>query len=600
MNKKIFWLLKKSIRYCFPYIAVNIIITLFVTLLSLAINIINKNAINELSTNITNGVISVRFITLIILYIVLHFINSSSGFLIVLGNNFYRLNIDQLFQKIFMYKSYNTPQEMFFDHSFMEKYSFMSGRIDMISSYIGNLCKLLFSNIAAIVGALILFIMYEPWLIGFSIIHAIIFSIIITIVTKKQYELDKKQIKEQRFSNYYNGVLTGKGNAKEIRIYKLKSFFYNKWIHFYEKLRLERLELSLESTKIFNKYSIAKFAFRVAAIGILLFGIYNKRYDVGVFVMLFGLIDTIMSEITGLASTIISGVLKDTKYLCDYYDFINPTSNDEIKQLKKLVIPKFQLKFGDFVSYKIKNVSYTYPLGNKKAVDNVSLEIKKGEIISLLGYNGSGKTTLSKIINGSFSPQEGELVLNGIPIDDDNRRFIFSYFGNAPQEFSHFSLPIKEIIGLGCVEKLSDEKELQLVYEKTELENLLSKYEDGDKTILGKEYDDKGIDLSGGEWQRLIIASAYMGEPEILLLDEPTAAIDPLLEMEFIKNLRENLKGKTAILISHRIGFARIADRIVMMNEGKITEQGTHEELLRTNGYYSKLFNEQKKLYMEE
>lgn len=99
MNKKIFWLLKKSIRYCFPYIAVNIIITLFVTLLSLAINIINKNAINELSTNITNGVISVRFITLIILYIVLHFINSSSGFLIVLGNNFYRLNIDQLFQK---------------------------------------------------------------------------------------------------------------------------------------------------------------------------------------------------------------------------------------------------------------------------------------------------------------------------------------------------------------------------------------------------------------------------------------------------------------------------------------------------------------------
>ena len=91
-----------------------------------------------------------------------------------------------------------------------------------------------------------------------------------------------------------------------------------------------------------------------------------------------------------------------------------------------------------------------------------------------------------------------------------------------------------------------------------------------------------------------------MGEPEILLLDEPTAAIDPLLEMEFIKNLRENLKGKTAILISHRIGFARIADRIVMMNEGKITEQGTHEELLRTNGYYSKLFNEQKKLYMEE
>lgn len=600
MNKKVFWLFKKSIKYCYPYIAVNIIITLFVTLLSLAINILNKNVINELASNITSGNISNLFIILIITYVILYFINASSGFLIVLGNNFYRLNIDQLFQKIFMYKSYNTPQTMFYNHDFMGKYSFLSGKTNMISSYIGNLCKLLFSNIAAIVGSLIVFIIYEPWLILFSILHATLTTIIISVVTKKQYELEKKQIKEQRFSSYYNSILTGKGSAKELRIYKLKSFIYNKWIHFYEKLRLENLKLSLSSTKLFNKYSIAKFAFRVAAIGILLFGIYNKRYDIGIFVMLLGLIDTTMSEITGLASTVVSGVLKDTKYLCDYYDFINPTSDKEIKQLKKLSIPNLELNFGSFNSYEISNVSFTYPLGEKKALDNISLKINKGEIISLLGYNGSGKTTLSKIINGSFSPQEGKVLFNGISIDEKNRKSLFSYFGNAPQEFSRFSLPINELIGLGCVEKLSDEKEIQLVYKKTGINELLSKYKDGDRTILGKEYDEKGIDISGGEWQRLVIASAYMGEPEILLLDEPTASIDPLLEMEFIKNIRGNLSGKTAILISHRIGFARIADKIIMMDEGKIIEQGTHGELLNNNGYYSKLFNEQKKLYAEE
>ena len=105
--------------------------------------------------------------------------------------------------------------------------------------------------------------------------------------------------------------------------------------------------------------------------------------------------------------------------------------------------------------------------------------------------------------------------------------------------------------------------------------------------------------MAGGEWQRLIIASAYMGEPELLLMDEPTASIDPLKEMELIRNFRENLKGKTAILISHRIGFARLADRIVMMENGRITEQGTHEELLERNGYYASLFTEQKKLYEE-
>lgn len=600
MNKKVFWILKKCIRYCFPFVAVNILITFAVTLLSLGINILNKNVVNELTSNIKFGSISLRFSVLVIVYIVFYFVNASSGFFITLGNNFYRLNIDQLFQKIFMYKSYHTPQERFFDHSFMEKYSFLNGRIHMISSYIGNLCKLLFSNIAAIVGALALFIQYEPILVIFLTLHALISYWLITIVTKRQYELDKKQIKEQRFSDYYRGVLTGKESAKELRLYKTKTFMYNKWLPFYEKLWHEKLNLSLENTKIFNRYAIVQFVFRVIGIAILLFGIYQHRYNAGEFIMLFGLIEGTMSQITGLANSIAGGILKDTKYLCDYYDFINGTTDQEIKQLQKLTQHPFELRFGSFCSYQIKNVSYTYPMGDKKAVDSVSLTIQKGEIISVLGYNGSGKTTLSKIINGSLTPQEGEIFFNGMPIDKNNRKSVGFYFGNAPQEFSRFSLPVKEFIGLGCVEKMFDEGELHHVYEKIGVKDLLSNYKDGDKTILGKEYDDNGIDLSGGEWQRLIVASAYMGEPEVLLLDEPTASIDPLLEMEFINNLRTNLRGKTAILISHRIGFARIADRIVLLKDGKIAEQGTHEELLRNNGYYSKLYNEQKKLYIEE
>ena len=115
----------------------------------------------------------------------------------------------------------------------------------------------------------------------------------------------------------------------------------------------------------------------------------------------------------------------------------------------------------------------------------------------------------------------------------------------------------------------------------------------------GKEYDENGIELSGGEWQRMILASSYMGSPEILLMDEPTASVDPLEELELLKHLRENLNNKTAILISHRIGFARLADRIIMLQNGKIVEQGTHAELLEKNGYYSLLFHEQQKLYEE-
>ena len=191
-------------------------------------------------------------------------------------------------------------------------------------------------------------------------------------------------------------------------------------------------------------------------------------------------------------------------------------------------------------------------------------------------------------------------MINGVPLCEGNQKEFFCYFGNAPQEFSHFSVSIRDFVGLGRIEKMQEEEQLNDAYDKAGMRNFINKYEKGDQTVVGKEYDDQGVDLSGGEWQRMVIASAYMGEPELLLMDEPTASIDPLKEMEMIRNFRENLRGKTAILISHRIGFARLADRIVMMENGRIAEEGTHEELLEKGGNYARLFNEQKRLYEEE
>ena len=174
---------------------------------------------------------------------------------------------------------------------------------------------------------------------------------------------------------------------------------------------------------------------------------------------------------------------------------------------------------------------------------------------------------------------------------------MLAYFGIAPQEFSRFSLQLREIVGLGDIRKMQEEKELQSAYNAADLSSFFEKYPAGDLTIVGKTYDDSGIELSGGEWQKLVIASCYMGNPSLLIMDEPTASIDPLKEMEYLQNFRKNLNGRTAVLISHRIGFARLADRIIMLENGKITESGTHSQLLKQNGYYAKLFYEQKKLY---
>ncbi len=595
----ILWIIKKSFKYCFFYIFVYILVLSFSTAVSILLNILNKNLINELSSSIKVGQTTGAFFGIAMAYMIVYFIDISNSFLKAFGNNFFRLNIDFLFQSIFMRRSLETPQERFFDKKFMERYSFISNNTQKISSYLNNLIMLFFSNMGTIFGTIMIFVIYEPMLIAYSILCSVISFITLKYTSKKEYELDKKQIKEQRFRDYFVELLTGKEYAKELRIYDYKSSILKKWDNIYSNLRQERLALSLKRISLDNLSLIVKFFLRVAAILILVTGIYYKKYDIGTFVMLFGLIEASYTQINKVVSTVMNGFYKDLKYINDYVEFITPIGNIETKKLNKQCKESNNLVFDSFESLESINVTYCYPNSDNPAVNDLKMHLKKGEIVSIMGYNGSGKTTLSKLLNGSLNPQRGKVAINGFDIGQEKSR-VFQYFGMAPQEFSRFSLSIKEIVGLGNIKYMNDKPELTIAYRKAGIESFISKYKDSDNTFVGKEYNDDGVELSGGEWQKLIIASAYLGNPEILILDEPTASIDPLKEIDMINGLRENIKGKTAILISHRIGFARLADRIIMIENGKITEEGTHEQLLLKNGYYAKLFYEQKKVYEEK
>jgi ABC-type multidrug transport system fused ATPase/permease subunit len=231
---------------------------------------------------------------------------------------------------------------------------------------------------------------------------------------------------------------------------------------------------------------------------------------------------------------------------------------------------------------------------------NINFTLKKGEIVSILGYNGSGKTTMSKILCGLLEDYKGEVTINGINIASFDKEELYKYFGVAFQEFSKYSISLKENVAIGMIEKLKDEKEISKAIQKGNLGSFINKLPQGEATILGKEYDEKGQDLSGGQWQRIILSRAYMGDPEVLLLDEPTASIDPIEEMRMLNHFKDIIKGKTALMISHRIGFARLSHRICVMENGEIIEDGSHDELMKLRGKYYELFTSQKELYEEE
>ncbi len=597
-SKKVFWIIKTGMRFCLPYIFVYALCILSSTFVGVLSNVLNKNIVDELAANVTLGRVSGTFFGLVTAFVLLYVFQCAGGFLTAFGKNFYRLNVSMLFQKIFMWRTYQTTQEEFFDTAFMEKYTFAKNAVWKIDEYIGLWMQLIFGTVGSMVGTVVLFARYEPWMILNVFLTSIVTILVYSYVVKKQYELDKKQVKEQRFTDYYRSLLSQKESAKELRLYETQEHFFNKWLTKYGLLRKERLDLSIQHNKLNTLFTLVQFSLRVLTTVLLAIGAYFGRYNIGTFVMLFGLIETTSSQVFNLVYSVVRGAYKEVKYLCDYYDYVAPVKKDEIQDLLNNTCDDlYEEPFGEFRELSLENVSYTYPNASKPAVEGLSMTVKRGEIVSILGYNGSGKTTLFKLMTGSLLPQFGTVKINGIPITEENRWDVLTYFGLAPQEFAKFSLQLREIVGLGNIRKMQEEKILNSAYDAAGLSEFLGKYPEGDRTVVGKEYDDTGVDLSGGEWQKLVIASCYMGEPAFLIMDEPTASIDPLKEMEYLRDFRKNLSERTAVLISHRIGFARLADRIIMMENGKITESGTHAQLLEQKGYYAKLFYEQKNLY---
>lgn len=589
---KVKYILKIAWKSCGFSIVFSSVIIFLISMLSFVINIINKYLVNELMYSVKLRELTHFFLFAGGLYIVCFFLQQISGFFNAMSVNFLRFKIDYLFNAELMKKSNRIKQDKLFDSSFMDNYSYINGTVGKISEFINSIIYIAFSSISTVGSSVIIFAIYDPLLIFYLLIILLVYAISMSVISKKEYELSQCQIKGSRKNDYYTSLLTTKENAKDIRINLGQEFLFSKWRNNYSVLREERLALDRKQVFYDNITSILVFMMRTFAIVMLLFGVLRHQYDIGTFTMLFGITYTCNKQINGMMYNIMNGTYKNNKYLCDYYDFVYEANSEQEEDQEN----NEQAKEFEFQQIVLKDVFYRYPNSQEYALKHISFRIDKGEIVSILGYNGSGKTTLSKIILGALQDYEGDIYINGEKADSQAVKKLCYHIGILPQEISHYSVTIEDYVGLGNI-NAKRKKEVEKAYEKAEIKEWITNYSEGEETILGKEYEDKGVELSGGEWQRLALAASYMGSPNILIMDEPTASIDPIREQDMLNNLKKNLNGKTAILISHRIAFARLADRIIVMKKGQILEEGTHEELIRKKGDYFKLYDKQKQLY---
>ncbi len=312
----------------------------------------------------------------------------------------------------------------------------------------------------------------------------------------------------------------------------------------------------------------------------------NGQMSVGLFIAVTGLMfNGIYDSLGGCAFIFKWAPFHINSY--DYYDKFFKLS-DEPEGTETELPKTFDIEF--------KDVWFKYPGTDKDILKGLSFKINDGEKASIVGENGEGKSTMIKLLLGLFTPDKGEILVGGKKLDEYPLSVRTKMFGPVFQDFPKYSITLKENIGIGDVDEIENDEKIKTAAMKGKADEFAEKFEKGYDTLLGRDFEG-GVDISGGQWQRIAISRAFMGGKPILLLDEPTSQLDPMAEADLYNEFADMVENKTAVFITHRLGSTMITDRIFVISDGKIKENGTHDELMRTDGVYARMFNAQKQWY---
>jgi ATP-binding cassette subfamily B protein len=442
------------------------------------------------------------------------------------------------------------------------------------------------SSLVASIGTLWYLFNIKWWLILTVLIPFIAESYLASKNNYNIYDEIEKYWNKERQYGILAGFLKSRYYVKENRLFNSSDYLIdtyrtrlNERNKDYEKYYLKHLK------RHFTKYNITKIA-PIANVLLLLYLYLNGQMNIGIFIalslMMFG---SVYMNLNG--STIFFRASGYHLNFFDYYDKYFNLSEDEAGNETEL--PKsFDIEFRD--------VWFKYPGTEKDILKGLSFHIKNNERVSFVGANGEGKSTMIKLLLGLFTPDSGEILVGGRSLYAYSNTMRTKIFGPVFQDFVKYSISLKENIGIGDIDKLSDEKALQNAMNKGKVNEFLEKLENKENTLLGRDFEG-GVDLSGGQWQRVAIARAFMGDKPVILLDEPTSQLDPIAESQLYYEFAEMAEHKTAIFITHRLASTMITDRIFVISDGKITESGTHNELMNLGGLYAKMFDSQRQWY---
>lgn len=446
------------------------------------------------------------------------------------------------------------------------------------------------TNFLRFIGYSYIIATLHPLIILFLIGLVLINSLLSKKSEKINYEFEPVTARFSRKQSYLFGTMIGFDWAKEVRINKAEGWLREKhrnvcdeYMNENTKLQKKHLPLNIVSSTVSFSETFVTYVY-CALMAI------TGSITIGSFSVYVGAIANFSASFNAVVQSFIHNAYV-MKRIDEYYDY-----RKRIKPLHESTDPVSSPALDSTPSIEFVNVSFRYPNTDFDVLKNISLKIEAGQRLAVVGYNGAGKTTLIKLLCRLYEPTEGEILYNGINIKDIRYKDYMDILSVVLQDFKLFAFPVRENIVLNGK---TDEEYLEYCIDKCGLRNKIDSMPKGKETSVGREFDEDGIEFSGGEGQKLASARALYKRGKISIMDEPTSALDPIAEYELYSRFDQIIMNNTALYVSHRLASAKFCDKVAVFAGGEIVEEGTHDELINRNGVYCEMFNKQAEYYRE-
>lgn len=446
------------------------------------------------------------------------------------------------------------------------------------------------TTVIQLIGYVYIISTLNPLIIAFLLVIIFLGSVVSKKRNKIQYDFQSKISKFQRRFNYLFGAMINYNYAKEVRINKASAWLTQKYgeeaikyTGIIKKNQFKIFQIDIASDLILFVQTLLLYAYSAYRVVI-------GSITVGSFSMYIGAISSFVGTFTYMVSQLMDLRVK-SDYIESYKSYVKasqPTYKKHELYDVNLVDTKHEIEFRD--------VSFKYPNTDKYVLKNINVTVKSGERLSIVGYNGAGKTTFIKLICRLYEPTEGMILYNGVDISKIKYDRYIKLLSVVFQDYNLYSLSVRDNI---CLNKNADKAQIIKALSQSDLLEKIQGLDYGIDTQVGREFDKNGIEFSGGEGQKLACARAYLRNAPIIILDEPTAALDPISENKLYERLNNIIGNKTTIYISHRLASAKFCNRIIVFDDGKIVEVGTHLELMNIKGLYYNMFTKQAEYYVE-